>query len=281
MSVTALNELLKNKTSASNRQMVEPTAKMPTLFVGHGSPMNAIAANDYTQRLKSMGQSIPRPKAILVISSHWLTKGTWVTSMEAPKTIHDFYGFPEELYKVQYNAPGSPQTSELVQEVVKSGDVQRDHNWGLDHGSWAVLRHMYPQGDIPVLQMSMDVNLTPEKRVQLGSELSALRDHGVLIIGSGNVVHNLRRIEWDENAKPYPWAEEFHDFVKTNLQKRDFPALTTGWQNSNAGRLSVPTTDHYDPLLYILGTNQKSDEISIEVDEIQNASVSMLSFLFT
>lgn len=256
--------------------------RMPVLFVGHGSPMNAIANNRYTQSLNKLGSRLPRPKAILVISAHWQSKGTWVTAMARPKTIHDFYGFPEDLFKIQYPAPGSPQLAKAISDSVEVTKVNEDgSDWGLDHGTWSVLRHMYPAADIPVLQISMDIDSTPEARMQLGKELAALRAQGVLILGSGNVVHNLRKIEWDSNAKPLEWASEFNEWVKTALAARDIDAFKTGWRQTEAGRLSVPTTDHFDPLLYILGASGNQDDLKVEFDEIQNASISMLTVSFS
>ncbi|MDZ4082874.1 MAG: 4,5-DOPA dioxygenase extradiol [Bdellovibrionales bacterium] len=256
--------------------------RMPVLFVGHGSPLNAIANNRYTQSLNKLGSSLPRPDAILVISAHWRSNGTWVTAMERPKTIHDFFGFPEALFKIQYPAPGAPMLSKTLVESVEITKVQEDRaQWGLDHGTWSVLRHMYPDAEIPVLQMSMDVNASPDVRMQIGSELAKLRTQGVLILGSGNVVHNLRKIEWGPEAKPLDWASEFNEWVKNSLKVRDLDALKTGWQQLASGRLSLPTAEHFDPLLYILGASGNKDELKVEFDEIQNASISMLTVSFS
>lgn len=259
----------------------EPSKRMPVLFVGHGSPMNAIETNDYTRALKALGESFEKPKAIVVVSAHWLTKGTWVTEMPQPKTIHDFHGFPQALFDVQYPAPGSPEIAKLIQSEVRKPKVQGDHKeWGLDHGTWSVLRHMYPKADVPVLQLSIDLSQPAEYHFDLGQQLSQLRDKGVLLLGSGNVVHNLRQIRWEPNAKPYDWAVEFDNWFKQKLLSRDFKALIKDFHNSTAGQLSVPTLDHYLPLHYILGAANETDELKFEFEELQNGSISMRTFQF-
>lgn len=255
--------------------------KAPVLFVGHGSPMNAISQNRYTKTLTQLKQLFPQPKAILCVSAHWMTKGTWVTAMEKPKTIHDFYGFPEELFAVQYPAPGSPDVARLVQSTMENQNVHLDHeSWGLDHGTWSVLRHIYPEANIPVLQLSLDMEKTPQEHFQFGESLQKLREHGVFIVGSGNIVHNLRQIQWDPQAPAYTWATEFNDWIKEKLNRRDFVSLAQEFQKTEAGRLSVPTLEHYLPFLYVLGASHPQDELTIEYDEMQNASISMLSVSF-
>lgn len=254
---------------------------MPVLFLGHGSPMNAIAKNTFTNTLNNLGQSLPTPEAILIISAHWLTKGTWVTSMLTPKTIYDFYGFPQELFNVQYSAPGSPQLARTVQQLVTDPKISADDSdWGLDHGTWSVLRHLYPQAKIPVVQLSLDITQPPEFHFALGRKLRALREQGVLIIGSGNVVHNLRHIKWSIDAKPHDWAIEFDEWVKQKAEARDFQSLVSNATQSEAGRLSIPTTDHYFPLLYILGAAEEKEGLYFDVEEIQNSSISMRSLRF-
>ena len=249
---------------------------MPMLFLGHGSPMNAIQKNTFTDFLATAGHSLPRPQAIICISAHWMTKGTWVTHMKQPKTIHDFYGFPQELFSVQYPAPGSPKLAEDIQKIVP--EIQFDENqWGLDHGSWSVLKHMYPKADIPVLQLSLNLALAPEIHFQIGQKLAILRQQGVLIMGSGNIVHNLRQISWDENAPAHEWATEFDDWVKSKIIARDFKALFNPTEDSAAGKLSVPTPEHFLPLLYILGGASEEDSINYEFQGIQNSSISMSS----
>lgn len=249
---------------------------MPALFIGHGSPMNAIADNAFTQALVRMGKEFPRPQAIVIVSAHWMTEGTWVTSMDRPKTIHDFYGFPQALFDVQYPAPGSASTAKHVQSTVRDPHVSADdHMWGLDHGTWAVLRHMYPHADVPVVQLSLDRKAGPQEHFKIGEQLRALREAGVMIVGSGNIVHNLRMIQWDPAAPAYDWALEFDEWAKNKIQTRDFSALLQGSTISQAGKLSVPTSEHYDPLLYVLGATDSKDELRFEYEEIQNASISM------
>lgn len=257
------------------------TEKMPVLFFGHGSPMNAIDVNPYTKTLNALGEKLPRAKAILVISAHWMTEGSWVTAMEKPKTIHDFYGFPDELFAVQYPAPGNPEIAQIVQDVTNDPKVHADHEmWGLDHGTWSVLRHLYPNADIPVLQLSLYMEQPPEYHIRLAQELQALREKGVLIIGSGNLVHNLRRIQWGPDPKPFEWAEEHNEWLKKKLHERDAKSLLVNFRETEAARLSIPTLEHYYPLHYVLGAADKKDDFKIEYDEIQNGSISMLSFSF-
>lgn len=259
----------------------EQSSLMPALFIGHGSPMNAIADNKFTQSLTSLGEKLIRPEAILCISAHWMTEGTWITHMEKPKTIHDFYGFPQELFDIQYPALGKPDVAEAISREITSSQIQLDdESWGLDHGTWSVLRHLYPKADIPVMQLSLDMTQPPEYHFKLGQELLKLRERGVLILGSGNIVHNLRKISWEETATPHDWAIEFDESVKEKLIKRDFQAFQNELLKTEAGRLAVPTMDHYYPLLYILGASGAKDELKFEYEEIQNASISMRAFSF-
>lgn len=255
--------------------------KMPVLFVGHGNPMNAISENDYTRRLKSLGEDIPRPKAILCISAHWLTKGTFVTHMKSPKTIHDFYGFPQQLFDAQYPAPGSPEVAEVIQLNSKDLEIHFDEgSWGLDHGSWSVLCQMYPASEIPVLQLSIDVTKSPEFHFQVGQSLRSLRDQGVLILGSGNLVHNLSRINWNKLSEGFDWAIEFDEWIKARLVERDFRSLIEDFHKSKAGQLSIPTLDHYLPLLYVLGAVDVSDALKFEYEGYDMGSISMRSLSF-
>lgn len=254
---------------------------LPALFLGHGSPMNAIGENSFSRSLNNLGKSMTRPKAILVISAHWMTKGTWITHMERPKTVHDFYGFPEALFSVQYPASGSPEIAEAIHKGIADPKINLDNeSWGLDHGTWGVLRHLYPDADIPVMQLSIDMTEPPQYHLDLGKELAKFREQGVLIIGSGNIVHNLSRIRWEKNAGPYDWASEFDEWTKSKLLSRDVKALQDDVLKSEAGKLSVPSMDHYYPLLYILGASHHNDELRFEYEEIQNASVSMRCFSF-
>lgn len=253
--------------------------RMPVLFIGHGSPINAIDTNPYTKTLNALGENLPRPRAILVVSAHWMTEGTWVTEMSKPKTIHDFYGFPQALFDVQYPAPGSPEVAKLVRETVRDPKVHGDKEmWGLDHGTWSVLRHLYPKADIPVLQLSLNMEQPPEYHAKLGRELSALRDEGVLILGSGNLVHNLRTIKWEPGAEAYDWAIEFDEWLKKKLIERDFKSVLDDFHSTRAGKLSIPTLEHYYPLHYVLGASNEKDELKFEYEEMQNGSISMRSF---
>ncbi len=254
--------------------------KSPILFIGHGSPMNAIADNSFTRSLAELQKIYPTPKAIVCVSAHWITKGTWVTHMAHPRTIHDFGGFPEELFAIQYPAPGSPEIADLICTLIPQVSVD-DQNWGLDHGAWSVLRHVYPQANIPVVQLSLDLAQPPQYHYELGKKLKELRNHGVLIIGSGNVVHNLRKIKWEENAEPYDWALEFDAWVKENLLQKNYEALIKKFNETPSGKLSIPTTEHYLPLLYTLGASDENDALNFEFEGIQNGSISMLTLSFS
>ncbi len=254
---------------------------MPAVFVGHGSPMNAIEINDFTRTLSALGARLPRPKAVLCVSAHWLTDGTFVTGMASPRTIHDFGGFPEPLYQVSYPAPGSPELAARVRDAIGGGEIRVDEaEWGLDHGAWSVLRHMYPDADVPVVQLGIDYGAPARRHFELGEKLRSLRDEGILILGSGNVVHNLRRIVFEENAEPMKWAVEFDVWIKERLEKRDFAALSGDLSSAPSGRLAVPTRDHYDPLLYVLGASDENDAMRFEYEGIQNGSISMRSVSF-
>lgn len=259
----------------------EQTARMPLLFLAHGNPMNAIAHNDFTRKLSNLGRALPTPKYILCISAHWLTQGTWVTHMAEPKTIHDFYGFPEELFDVLYPAKGSAELAELVQQQIDEPQIGVDDNlWGFDHGTWSVLKHLYPEAQIPVVQLSLDISKPPQFHFDLGKKLARLRNLGVLIVGSGNIVHNLSAVSWDDTAQPHKWAIEFDEWVKKELLVRNFAALTRDYLKSEAGKLSVPTPDHYYPLLYILGAVTNDDALHFDYEGFQNASISMRCLRF-
>lgn len=258
---------------------------MPVLFLGHGNPMNAIQKNPFTHMLKELGVNIPTPRLILCISAHWMTQSTWLTHMPKPKTIHDFSGFPQELFNVEYPAPGSPHDAEKIQSLIteasRGSEIRNlslqldDHHWGLDHGTWSLLVHMYPQATIPVIQLSLDLSKPPKFHYQLGQSLSVLREQGVLIIGSGNIVHNLRMIKWEENAEPYDWAIEFDQWVKEKILKRDDLSLISDATSSESGQLSIPTPDHWYPLLYALGASRKTDEIHFDYEAIDHGSIAM------
>lgn len=253
---------------------------MPALFLGHGSPMNAIEDNAFTRTLAALGVRLPRPKAVLCVSAHWLTTGTAVTGMESPRTIHDFGGFPEELYEARYPAPGSPELAGRVRDALGGAARIDAAEWGLDHGAWSVLRHLYPEADVPVVQLGIDYGAPARRHFEIGEKLRPLRDEGVLILGSGNVVHNLRKISFDEDADPAAWAVEFDAWVKERLTARDFAPLLGDLAAAPSGRLAVPTPDHYDPLLYVLGAADERDELRFEYEGIQNGSLSMRSVSF-
>ena len=255
--------------------------KMPTLFLGHGSPMNALADNDFTKSLQAISNKVGSPKAILIISAHWETNGTWVTSMENPKTIHDFYGFPKPLFDIQYPAKGDVELAKNVHSHIVNPKIHLDEKWGLDHGTWSVLKHMYPKANIPLVQLSIDRNQPFNYHFELGTQLRFLRKQGVLIVGSGNITHNLRRISWEENAPITGWAKEFDEWVKRKSVERDFKSLVNDPLKSEAGKLSIPTPEHYLPLLYILGASDVKDELTFDIEEFQNASLSMRSFRFS
>lgn len=252
----------------------------PALFLAHGSPMNALADSAFTRSLAALGARLPRPASILCVSAHWLTRGTAVTGMSAPRTIHDFDGFPEALYRVQYPAPGSPALAARVKELLGAKTAIDEGEWGLDHGAWSVLKHLYPKADVPVVQLGIDLGASARRRFELGKKLRPLREEGVLIVGSGNVVHSLRRVSWEEDAEPAAWAVAFSDWVKGRALARDFDALLADLSSAPGGRESVPTPDHYDPLPYVLGAAAQGEKTSVLYDAIEHGSISMLSLGF-
>ncbi len=250
-------------------------ATMPALFIGHGSPMNAIEDSEYSRAWAAVARSLPKPKAILCVSAHWQTDGTRVTAMEQPRTIHDFYGFPPELYAKRYPAPGSPEFARLAVETLKGSHARPDSEWGLDHGAWAVLCQMYPKANVPVVQLSLDQRKPPAAHYDLGRELRALRRKGVLILGSGNIVHNLREVVWEDKA--HDWALEFDARMKDLILSGDHKAIIDYSKLGLSARLSVPTLDHYLPLLYVLGAQDKGDKVSFFADKVTLGSMSMRS----
>lgn len=257
-----------------------PSGRMPVLFIGHGSPMNAVYDNSFTRSLSSLGSSLRamNPLALLVVSAHWLTDGTRVMVSEKPRTIHDFGGFPEELYTIQYPAPGAVGFAREAARLIHSVKVAEDHTWGLDHGAWTVLRHMFPRADIPVFEVSIDYHKAADHHFALGQELKPLRERGVLIIGSGNIVHNLSMAEFNDHAKPLPLAIEFDETVKSALVQKDFDRLIDYPGVGRAAMMAVPTNDHYLPMLYSLGAADRTEDLSFTHEEIQNASISMRCF---
>ena len=258
------------------------TESMPVLFIGHGSPMNAIEDNEFTRGWREVAKILPKPKAILCISAHWETRGTRVTAMEKPRTIHDFGGFPQGLFDIQYPAPGSPWLARKVKDTVKKIDVELDDDWGLDHGCWSVLVQMYPAADIPVIQLSLDYTKSASEHYALAKELSALRQQGILIIGSGNMVHNLGRMVIKGNFnKPFglDWAIEANELFKRLINENRHSELADYLALGNAVRLAVPTPEHYLPLLYILALKQENETVTYFNDQIIGGSLSMTSLV--
>lgn len=254
--------------------------KMPLLFIGHGNPMNAIEDNQYRQSWQALGKKLAPPKAILCISAHWLSRGTYVTMSEHPKTIHDFGGFPEELFKQQYPVPGAVDYAKMTIEQVKSTTVHEDFEWGLDHGTWSVVMPMFPEARIPVFQLSIDYTQPPQYHYNLARELSFLRSKGVLIIGSGNIVHNLGMVKWN-GGEAFDWAVAFDTFVKENIEKGDAQALIDYQKFGKAAQLAVPTNEHYLPLIYALGLRDKTDGLQFFNDTLDMGSISMRSVVFS
>jgi 4,5-DOPA dioxygenase extradiol len=251
---------------------------MPVLFVGHGSPMNGIEDNEFSQRWKQMAKEIPVPKAVLVVSAHWFTKGTHITAMDFPTTIHDFGGFSDELFKVQYPAPGDPLLAKETASIITSTNVELDHDWGLDHGTWTIVRHMYPDANIPVLQLSIDYTKDPQYHYDLAKELYALRKKGVLIIGSGNMVHNLRMVSWDMiNGGGYGWTLQMNEKFKELIGNDQHDRLINYHRLGREALLSIPTPEHYLPLLYTLGLKSKKDNVSFFNDKAVGGSLTMTS----
>ncbi len=246
---------------------------MPALFVGHGSPMNAIEDNEFSRAWQKVAGEIPHPKAIVCISAHWETNGTQVTAMEAPRTIHDFYGFPQPLFAKQYPAPGSPELARQIISLVKGRPIAPDHAWGLDHGTWSVLCRMYPQADIPVVQLSLDRELKPADHYRLGQELRQLREEGVLIIGSGNIVHNLVMMVWEDTA--FDWAVEFDTKVKGWILAQEHEPIIHYEKQGTAARLAVNSAEHYLPLLYVLGLQEQDEAASFFAEKLWGGSLSM------
>lgn len=242
--------------------------------------MNALADNAYTRMLNTLGKDLPAPKAVLIVSAHWMTRGTWVTAMPRPRTIHDFGGFPRALFEVQYPAPGSPELAHKIVETISAPKIGEDVNeWGLDHGTWSILRHIYPDANVPVVQLSLDMTKPASYHYELGKKLSFLRDESILIMGSGNVVHNLRSIEWDEKAKPHAFAVEFDQWIEEKTHAKEDNDLVEHYLAHKDGQLSNPTQDHYYPFLVMLGAAQGA-EVKTIYSEIQNASISMRSFIW-
>ena len=256
------------------------TEKMPVLFLGHGSPMNAIEENEFVTGWRNIGKTLPKPTAILCVSAHWETRGTFVTAMEKPMTIHDFGGFPKSLFDVQYPAPGSPELAKETKSIVTKTAVGLDEKWGLDHGAWSVIKHLYPKADVPVIQMSLDYYQTPQYHYELAKELASLRNKGVLIIGSGNIVHNLGMVAWDKlNADNYgyDWAIEASEKMKKYILDGNHKELIDYKSQGKAFNLAIPTPEHYLPLLYMLALKEENEKLSLFNDKTVGGSLSMIS----
>jgi 4,5-DOPA dioxygenase extradiol len=256
---------------------LQSTETMPVLFVGHGSPMNAIEDNEFTRGWHTVSSSLPRPSAILCISAHWETKGTLVTAMEMPPTIHDFGGFPQALFDVEYPAPGSPELAEETRKMLVSTNVNLDHNWGLDHGAWSVVKRFYPNADIPVIQLSLDYYREAGYHYDLARDLQALRNKGVLIMGSGNMVHNLRMLDWNRADSGYDWALEANDVFKNLIRLNDHRKLADYKKLGTAVQMAVPTPEHFLPLLYALALKTEKDEVTFFNDKPVMGSLTMTS----
>lgn len=258
----------------------DSTPMMPALFVGHGSPMNAIEENEFVAGFRNISKTIPKPNTILCVSAHWETRGTFVTAMEQPKTIHDFGGFPKELYDIQYPAPGNTELANEVKSMAKTTNIELDYKWGLDHGAWSVIKHLYPEANIPVLQLSLDYYQTPQYHYDLMKDLSSLRKKGVLVIGSGNMVHNLQLVDWqnfDTDNFAFEWTLEASEKMKKYILNGDHKNLINYRCHGKAFELAIPTPEHYLPLLYVLSLQGKNEEIKLFNDKAVGGSLTMTS----
>ena len=272
--MNSLNDLHKISGAFSN------TEKMPVLFLGHGSPMNAIEENQFVAGFRDLAKTLPQPNAILCISAHWFTKGTKVTAMEMPRTIHDFGGFPQALFDVQYPAKGNPGLAIKTQELLLPNEVELDHEWGLDHGAWSVIKHLYPEANVPVIQLSIDYTKPAQYHFDLAQKLSSLRRKGILIVGSGNIVHNLRLVDFynmDKDNYGFDWAIEAREKTNHFLLDGNFQALINFEKQGKALQLAIPTPEHYLPLIYTLGLKEKQEELSLFNDKLLGGSLSMTS----
>ena len=266
--------------AASAGSAAAPARCLPLLFLGHGSPMNAIEENAFVRGFRKVAAALPRPKAIVCVSAHWETRGTHVTAMERPRTIHDFGGFPRELYEVQYPAPGDPALARAARDTVRGAEIGLDQSWGLDHGAWSVIKHLYPAADVPVLQLSLDTGRSPRQHYELAKELAFLRERGVLVVGSGNIVHNLGRVAWDrldEAEYGYDWALEAKEKMKEAIMAGDHAGLIDYTARGRAFKLSIPTPEHYLPLLYVLALAKKDEKIQLFNDTAVGGSIAMTS----
>ena len=273
---TTMNNL---STLRSLDQSLPLSEKMPVLFLGHGSPMNAIEENEFVSSFRKLGKEVAKPKVILCVSAHWETRGTKVTAMQNPPTIHDFGGFPQALFDVQYPAPGSPEMAQETKDIITKTEVELDHHWGLDHGAWSVIKHMYPDADVPVIQLSLDYTKDPQYHYELAQQLERLRHKGVLIVGSGNVVHNLRRVAWQKLNDTYAWdwAQEANDKMRNFILDGNHDALIHYYKQGSSFAMSIPTPEHYLPLLYTLALKDKKEDVELFNDKTVGGSISMMS----
>lgn len=294
--LTALGLGIVSSTSQSSAKFLDELSEnlntndslLPSFFIGHGNPMNGIEENHFSKKWQALGQQLEKPQLILCVSAHWLTRGTFITAMDSPRTIHDFGAFAPELFNVQYNVKGAPEQARKIAELISPPEVHLDNEWGLDHGSWTIIRHMFPNADVPVIQLSISLHESGEYHYQIGQKLSELRKKGVLIIGSGNIVHNLRRTGLPEGvpmtmknanyAYGHDWAIEANELIKSKVFSGDHQSLFDYKKLGSAVKLAVPTPDHYYPLLYTLGTQLKDEEITLFNDQCIGGSVSMSSF---
>jgi 4,5-DOPA dioxygenase extradiol len=257
---------------------VMPERSMPAIFVGHGNPMNIVRRNQWTEGWAALGAAMQQPKAILVVSAHWYLPATMLTAMPHPRTIHDFGGFPGELYGIQYPAPGNPELAAKVREMLAPIAVELDHSWGLDHGAWSVLHHVFPKANIPVVQLSIDRTKSPSFHYGIGKLLAPLRDEGILLLGSGNVVHSLQAYNWDRpDIEAYDWASKFEIKIRDLLDAGDDDQIINYTALGSEAKLSIPTPDHYLPLLYVLGARRKGDAVSYPIEGFDGGSMSMLA----
>lgn len=250
----------------------------PALFIGHGSPMNVIDDNDYTKHLKRLCNELPKPKSIVIVSAHWLTNGTFVTCDKNPEQIYDFYGFPQKLYEIQYKPSGSPELAVQIIEMCKEKGLQCSLKWGIDHAAWAVLHHFYPEADIPVIEISIDLNRPPSYHYEIGKIFQKLRENEILVIGSGNLVHNLYEFDYNTDAISYDWATDADETIKKLILSEDIEGLFTFPRSTELGHKAVPSPDHYYPMLYIMGIKLPEEKIEFTFEGFQNASISMRSF---
>ncbi|HMN78325.1 MAG TPA: 4,5-DOPA dioxygenase extradiol [Burkholderiaceae bacterium] len=259
--------------------MTATPSRQPVVFFGHGSPMNALGSNRWNRTWRELGESLPRPRAIVSVSAHWFTRGTGATAMARPRTIHDFGGFPQALFDIEYPAPGDPALARRLAELLAPVPVHQDERWGLDHGTWQVLMHAFPAADVPIVQLSIDGTQPARFHFELGRRLAPLRDEGVLLVGSGNVVHNLYQMERSEQALPRDWAQRFDDHVRRAVETSDHEALID-WERHPDAAEAHPSPDHYLPLLYVAGARRDDDPVRIVTDEVVMGSLSMMTVVF-